>query len=252
MAKNNVPILHLNISNTSILKTSKQICAWAVNRDSRYVCVANVHMVMEAFETEKYAGIVNNADMTVPDGRPLVWAQKLLGYKEAYQVRGSDLMLHVCKAAEERNIPIGIYGGSEKALKGFQSFLENRYPNLHVAYSLSPPFRKLSKAEDAKVINDTNDSGARILFVGLGCPKQEFWMAEQKGKINCVMIGIGAAFDFFGGTKRQAPKIMQQTGTEWLFRFASEPRRLWKRYLKHNPRFVYYFLKQLTSKQAPL
>ena len=220
------------------------------NLTIKYICVANVHMCMEAFDNRQYAEIINKSAITVPDGKPLVWAQKLLGYDSASQIRGSDLMRSVCTKAEEFKIPIGLYGGSKTALDGFSCFLGKQYPDLLIPYAISPPFRKLSNAEDKRIIDDINISGARILFVGLGCPKQEYWMAEHKGKINCVMIGIGAAFDFFGGTKRQAPRFMQKTGTEWLFRFASEPRRLWKRYLKHNPRFVYYFLKQLFTKRT--
>ena len=242
---NKIKILKANIDLIDHRSVLDSILNLLRNKNYGYICVANVHMCMEVFDDNHYAEIINKAEMAVPDGRPLVWAQKLLGYNNAHQVRGSDLTLNICKEAEKKNIPIGLYGGSDKAIDGFQNFLKNRYPNLKVAYALSPPFRKLSQNEDANVINDINDSGARILFVGLGCPKQEFWMAEHKGKINCIMIGIGAAFDFFGGTKKQAPIIMQQTGTEWLSRLASEPRRLWKRYLKHNPRFVYYFLKQL-------
>jgi N-acetylglucosaminyldiphosphoundecaprenol N-acetyl-beta-D-mannosaminyltransferase len=217
----------------------------ACRKTSKYICVANVHMCMEAFDNPEYAEIVNGADMTVPDGRPLVWAQKLLGHRNAGQVRGSDLMRNVCRQAEKRNISVGFYGGSKQALNGLQGFLKRQFPELSVACAISPPFRKLSRDEDQKDIDIINRSGARILFVGLGCPKQEYWMAAHKGKVNCVMIGIGAAFDFFGGTQKQAPGIMQKTGTEWVFRFASEPGRLWKRYLKHNPRFVYYFFKQL-------
>ena len=245
-------ILKLIVDLTESRAAVDSILKFSDKRKSDYIGVANVHMCMEAFDSRKYAEIINNAAMTVPDGRPLVWAQKLLGHKNAGQVRGSDLMLNICMEAEKRHIPVGLYGGTDEALKGFQGFLKNQYPSLEVAYAMSPPFRQLSQNEDVEIINNINESGARILFVGLGCPKQEYWMAEHKGKVNCVMIGIGAAFDFFGGTKKQAPRFMQQTGTEWLFRFASEPRRLWKRYLKHNPRFVYHFLKQLTSKQARL
>ncbi len=217
------------------------------NRKPGYVCVANVHMCMEAFDNPGYQKIIDNAAMTVPDGRPLVWTQKLLGHRNAGQVRGSDLMLNVCREAEKKKMPVGLCGGSVTALRGFQKFLGDRYPNLDIACAISPPFRKLTENEDETYVRQINESGVRILFVGLGCPKQEYWMAEHKDKVNCVMIGIGAAFDFFGGTQKEAPGVMQKTGTEWIFRFMSEPWRLWKRYLKHNPRFVYYFLKQLSS-----
>lgn len=239
-------ILSLNVAIISIDKSIQKLCYWLVNSNiSKYVCVANVHMCMEAFDNPAYAGIVNNADMTVPDGRPLVWAQKLMGCKDAAQVRGSDLMKAICRTAAREGVPVGLYGGTNEALNGFKLYLRQKFPGLEIAYAISPPFQPLTKDEDAAYCRQINASGAKILFVGLGCPKQECWMAGHKGRINCVMIGIGAAFDFFGGTQQEAPRIMQKTGTEWVFRLMAEPRRLWKRYLKHNPRFVYYFLRQL-------
>lgn len=243
-----VKVLNLDVQLTDHLSVVDSIFKISNNGSSGYICAANVHMCMEAFDNTKYGEIINNASMTVPDGRPLVWAQMLLGHNNARQVRGSDLMLNVCEEAEKRGVPLGLYGGSPTALTGFQHFLEYNYPNLQIACAISPPYRKLSKEEDEKYVEIINSSGAKILLVGLGCPKQEYWMAEHKGKVNCIMIGIGAVFVFFGETKKQAPKIMQQTGTEWIFRLATERGRLWKRYLKHNPRFVFYFTKQLTSK----
>ncbi len=176
---------------------------------------------------------------------PLVWAQRLLGEKHASQVRGSDLLLTVCKKAENANIPIGLYGGTEKSLHDFISFLKNQYTNLKIYFASSPPFRELSRNEEKQYIQQINNSGIKILFVGIGCPKQEKWMAKHRDKLHCVMIGVGAAFDFFSGQKKHAPVWMQRIGLEWLFRFCSDPKRLWKRYLKHNPRFIFFFLKQL-------
>lgn len=245
-----VKVLNLDVHLTDHRSVVDSVFKVSNNGTSEYFCAANVHMCMEAFDNAEYGRIVNNAGMTVPDGRPLVWAQKLLGHHNARQVRGSDLMRNVCKEAEKRGIPLGLYGGSPKALTGFQHFLEQNYPNLRIACAISPPFRKLSEDEDKKYTDQINNSGAKILFVGLGCPKQEYWMAEHKEKVKCTMIGIGAVFVFFGETKKQAPKIMQQTGTEWIFRLATERGRLWKRYLKHNPRFIYYFSKQLGSKRT--
>ena len=245
-----VKVLKLDINLADKDSVTDTVLRFIDNASSNYICAANVHMCMEAFDDANYARIVNSASMTVPDGRPIVWAQKLLGHKAARQVRGSDLMLEICKEAERLQIPIGLYGGSDKAIIGFQNFLRKQYPRLRIACAISPPFRKLSKAEDERYVNEINESGAKILFVGLGCPKQEYWMAEHNEKINCVMIGIGAVFVFFGITKKQAPRIMQRTGTEWIFRLATEPGRLWKRYLKHNPRFVYHFFMQFISVNA--
>lgn len=238
-------ILSININVTSFIQATNTILRWAKANIKTYICFSNVHMCMEAYDNYDYAKIVNNADLTVPDGKPLVWAQKLLGHKEASHIRGTDLTLSLCKEAEKRRMPIGLYGGSQISLDNFIVFLNKNYPNLEVAYSYSPPFRPITQEEDDLYTKQINESGAKILFVGLGCPKQEIWMYEHKYKLSCVMLGVGAAFDFLSGGKKEAPRWMQNMGIEWVFRFASEPDRLWKRYLKHNPRFVVLFLKQL-------
>ncbi len=243
-------ILKLRVDITSYNQVLKQIFQWTDTAYSgRYICVSNVHMCMEAFDDNSFCDVVNNADLVVPDGKPLVWAQKVLGGKNAFQVRGSDLLLTVCKEAEKTKIPIGLYGGTEESLTSFIAFLKNKFPNLIISFASSPPFRELTQREEENYVKEINASGARILFVGIGCPKQEKWMVRHKDKLHCVMIGVGAAFDFFSGQKKHAPRWMQKAGMEWLFRFASDPKRLWKRYLKHNPRFVFYFLKQLLHKK---
>jgi len=230
---------------TTIEQTGGAILAAARYGESRYVCVANVHMCMETFDAAEFNSVVSNADLVVPDGRPLVWALSALGAKKAEHVRGSDLLLHLCKQAEQEQLPIGLYGGTPESLIDFQIFLTTIFPRLTIAFAASPPFRDLTMEEQERYVQEIEASGARILFVGIGCPKQERWMAAHKGKVPCVMIGVGAAFDFFSGRKKHAPRWMQHAGLEWLFRLASDPRRLWKRYLKHNPRFVFYFAGQL-------
>ncbi len=235
-------ILKMPVAVTSYNEASQ----WVFEQtECKYVCVSNVHMCMEAFDDSNFCGVVNNADLVVPDGMPLVWALKLLGEKDANQVRGSDLLLKLCDDAEKNNIPIGLYGGTPDSVFDMLEFLKNEYPDLDIPFFSSPPFRPLTQEEDAIYIRDINASGIKILFVGIGCPKQEKWMALHRESLNCVMIGVGAAFDFFSGRKRHAPRWMQKNGLEWLFRLCSDPKRLWKRYLKHNPRFVYYFIKQL-------
>jgi len=212
--------------------------------DSVYICAANVHMCMEAFDDVTYQEVVKNADLVVPDGRPLVWAQRLLGYKDVQQVRGMDLMLALCERSAQDGTPVGFYGGSSEVLELLNENLISRYPDLNVVCRISPPFRILSGEEDQHYIDEINTSGVRFLFVGLGCPKQERWMAEHKDSLDCVMLGVGAAFDFIAGNKRHAPKWMQWLGLEWFFRFCAEPRRLWRRYFYHNPRFIWHFGKQ--------
>jgi N-acetylglucosaminyldiphosphoundecaprenol N-acetyl-beta-D-mannosaminyltransferase len=161
-------------------------------------------------------------------------------------------MLHLLEAAEKNTVPVGFYGGSSIGLKRLIMRLRERYPRLQIAFEMSPPFRELSVEEDDQVVRDIASSGARLLFVGLGCPKQEKWITSHAGRVHAVMFGVGAAFDFIAGTKPQAPRWMMRIGFEWCFRLASEPRRLTKRYLKHNPRFVAYFLGQLLAEHAPL
>ncbi len=202
-------------------------------------------MVMEAYDDRAYRDLVNAADLVTPDGMPLVWMLRALGVCGQGRVYGPDLMIHVCQAASEQGVPVGFYGGHPETLPLLTTNLRARFPALHVAYAYSPPFRPLTEEEDAGVVEAINRSGARILFVGLGCPKQELWMAAHLGRIRAVMLGVGAAFDFHAGRVRQAPRWMQYAGLEWLFRLAMEPRRLWRRYARHNPRFVALALAQL-------
>lgn len=214
-----------------------------------YVCVSNVHMCMETFDSSSFERVVNQADLVIPDGKPISWAQKLLGFSQAEQVRGQDIMSSVCEVSGEQNINIGFYGGSsEQLLKLVKSNLTKQFPEIKITYAFSPPYRPLTKEEDLQVISEIQKANVNVLFVGVGCPKQECWMAEHKDSLNCVMLGVGAAFDFIAGSKKHAPRWMQNLGLEWFFRLCSEPRRLWKRYFKQNPRFVFHFCKQLISK----
>jgi len=170
-----------------------------------------------------------------------MWAQSLLGRPEATQVRGEDLTTDLFAFAEKRGVPIGIFGGTEALLLQLRRVLRARFPRLEIAYLESPPFRTITEEEDRKHVAAINSSGARILFVGLGCPKQERWMAAHKDRLSVVMLGVGAAFDFIAGSKRAAPRWIQRIGLEWIFRLCNEPKRLWKRYLNHNPRFLWQF-----------
>jgi len=193
---------------------------------------------MEAHDTGNFRKMINNADLVTPDGMPLVWMMRLKGQRDQQRVYGPTLMLHVLEAAARENIPIGFYGGRPEVLKLLEERVKTCYGGLPIAFSMSPPFTEMTANQDEQVVDQINQSGARILFVGLGCPKQEIWMFRHRDKINAVMLGGGAAFDFHAGVKPQAPSWMQNIGLEWLFRLSTEPRRLWKRYLYHNPRFA--------------
>lgn len=240
-------VVSMRVDATSYDDASRRVVRWAQEGLSAYVCVASVHMVMEAFDSPKFRRVVNGANLVTPDGRPLVWALKGLGARDAAQVRGTDLTTSVIERAARENVPIGLYGGTPELLESFVRVLRERYPGLQVACRIAPPFRPLTPEEDEAVTREIVQSGARILFVGIGCPKQENWMAEHKGRIPAVMLGVGAAFDFHTGRIRQAPRWMQATGLEWVFRLAMDPKRLWKRYAKHNPRFVGLLLLQLAG-----
>lgn len=233
-----IHILGMRVDPTSYQDATAKILSWAERGESRYVCVANVHMVMEAYDDPRFRRMVNESDLVTPDGMPLVWMMRLLGKKGQERVYGPELTLRVLEAAAEKGIPVGFYGSSPEVLENLVNNLRRRYTGLRVVYAHSPPYRELSAQEEEEVVRSIRESGAKILFVGLGCPKQERWMANHKGKIDAVMVGVGAAFDFHAGRVRQAPPWMQRMGLEWLFRLLMEPRRLWKRYAKHNPRFV--------------
>jgi N-acetylglucosaminyldiphosphoundecaprenol N-acetyl-beta-D-mannosaminyltransferase len=238
-------ILGMRVDATSYEDASRRVLRWAHEGRSAYVCVATVHMVMEAFDSNVFRRTVNGADLVTPDGMPLVWALKSLGMKDASRVYGPDLMPQVVDKAARENVPIGLYGGTDESLEAFHRVLRERYPNIRVVCRIAPPFRPLTPEEDDTVTREIVASGARILFVGIGCPKQENWMVAHKERIPAVMLGVGAAFDFLTGRVRQAPGWVQAMGLEWAFRLMMEPRRLWKRYAKHNPRFVALFAMQL-------
>ena len=234
-------ILGMRVDGTSYADAVDRVLAWARDHQSRYVCVATAHMVMEAYDSAEFRQIVNGADLVTPDGMPLVWGLRWLGIKEAVRVYGPDLTPAVLRAAAALGIPVGFFGGAPAVLERLTAAAAARFPGLNVAFAESPPFRPLTDEEDQGYVERINRSGARILFVGLGCPKQEWWMAARRGRVRAVMLGVGAAFDFLAGTKPWAPRWMQQAGLEWLFRLATEPRRLWRRYLRHNPRFAFLF-----------
>jgi N-acetylglucosaminyldiphosphoundecaprenol N-acetyl-beta-D-mannosaminyltransferase len=238
-------ILGMKVSTTDYSHASDLIINWAKQGSSKYVCVATVNNVMESYDSIVCRSAMNGADLVTPDGMPLVWGLKLFGRSQATRVYGPDLTPIVISLAAKENIPVGFYGSSPSTLTCLVDRVKEQNPSLRVAYSFSPPFRPVSPNEDIEIIRAINESGAKILFVGLNSPKQDLWMSAHRPEVQAVMIGVGAAFDFIAGSKKQAPRWMMKVGLEWLFRLATEPKRLWKRYLKHNPRFIVYFGMQL-------
>lgn len=247
------PILRMRVDATSYDDAAQRVIGWARGAESRYVCVATVNNVMEAYDSAELREVMNCADLVTPDGMPLVWGLRLLGVRQATRVYGPDLTPVVLEAATREGLPVGFYGGSPAVLARLLDVVRRRFPDVKVAYAWSPPFRPLTPQEEEQAVQEINASGARILFVGMSTPKQERWMARHRGRVKAVMLGVGAAFDFLAGAKPQAPRWMQNAGLEWLFRLLTEPRRLWRRYLRHNPRFVMFFaLQVLGLRRFPL
>lgn len=218
---------------------------WAGRRESRYVCITNAHSVVTATREPDFGRVLEMADLVTPDGAPVAWMLRRQGFAAQERINGPDLMWRYCSTAAARGEVIFLYGGTRETLDRLQKRLTGAFPGLTIGGAISPPFRPLSSGEDAQHVEQINASGAGTVWVGLGCPKQERWMATHKGRINAVMVGVGAAFDYHAGTVRRAPLWMQRRGLEWLHRLTSEPSRLWKRYLVTNTLFVAGAVRQL-------
>ncbi|MDP2787712.1 MAG: WecB/TagA/CpsF family glycosyltransferase [Pseudomonadota bacterium] len=222
-----------------------RLLGWARVRESRYVTICNVHVVVSASQDAGYREIINGSDMATPDGAPVAWMLRHLGFAGQQRISGPDLMWALCERCAAEKLPVYFYGSTEATLQALDEHLREAFPGLVIGGLDSPPFRPLSAEEDAAAVGRINASGAGIVFVGLGCPKQERWMAEHRGRVNAVMIGVGAAFDFHAGKVTRAPRWMRDNGLEWLHRLVSEPRRLWRRYLVTNTLFILGAARQL-------
>lgn len=238
-------ILGVGISAVNMSATLETIAGWIAQREHHYVCVTGVHGVMESQRDDRVRAIHSRAGLVVPDGMPLVWLCRAKGHKHVARVYGPDLMLAVCERSLETGYRHFLYGGAEGVPELLAEKLSQRLPGVRIVGTHSPPFRTLTPSEDAAVVRMINESGAGIVWVGLSTPKQERWMASHVGRLKApVLIGVGAAFDFHAGLKRQAPRWMQRSGLEWFFRLITEPGRLWRRYLVNNLLFVLLVLSQ--------
>jgi N-acetylglucosaminyldiphosphoundecaprenol N-acetyl-beta-D-mannosaminyltransferase len=216
-------------------------------RDRAYLCVCNVHTVMASAEDPELRSALLNSDLNVPDGQPLVWAMNLLGHPLPDRVYGPELMARSCARAAVSGQRLYLYGGrNQGALVQLALNLRQRYPGIKIVGGYSPPHRPLTDEERAAVVAEINDSDVDVVWVGIGVPKQEKWMADLRDELDApVLVGVGAAFDFHAGLVSQAPPVLQESGLEWAYRLTQEPRRLWRRYLRYNPRFVHGFTRQL-------
>nr|WP_315218242.1 WecB/TagA/CpsF family glycosyltransferase [uncultured Duganella sp.] len=218
---------------------------WGERRDSRYVCLCNVHSVVTAARDPGFRSIVDNADLATADGAPVAWAVRHFRRVPQPRINGPDLMWRALGGAERAGQSIFLYGAGEATLAALQAAVRRQFPRLRIAGAISPPFRPLTAAEDGADVARINASGANLVFVGLGCAKQEYWMAAHCGRVRATMVGVGAAFDYHAGTLRRAPLWWQQHGLEWLYRLGREPRRLARRYLVTNTLFLCGLLRQM-------
>jgi len=213
----------------------------------RYVCVTGVHGVMEGLGNVAIRKILDQADACVPDGMPMVWLGWLHGFRQMDRVYGPDLMLALLRRSAEKGYTNYFYGGGESVARELKDRMQRRFPGLRVVGACCPPFRSLTSKEEDCIIADINEKRPDLLWIGLSTPKQEMQMAAFRSKVRArVMLGVGAAFDFHAGRVRQAPHWVQRCGLEWLFRLCMEPRRLWRRYLRNNPLFIWHVFLQLT------
>lgn len=234
-------VIGLNISLISYNDTIDRLVELAKVSKPAYVCFANVHMTIEAYRNKDFAENVNSATLILPDGVPIAKSLKLLYNKVQERVAGMDVMPDLIKASEKHSLKVFFFGTTDELLEKIKSRTEREYPGVSIVGLYSPPFNK--PIDNDEYIHMINASGANLVFVALGCPKQEVWMAKHSHKINAVLLGVGGAFPVYAGVVTRAPLFMQKAGLEWVYRFFQEPKRLFKRYLSTNPLFVYLVVK---------
>jgi N-acetylglucosaminyldiphosphoundecaprenol N-acetyl-beta-D-mannosaminyltransferase len=247
-------ILGVRVSPLTMRQTLDAVDHWIADRRPHYVCVTSVHGVMESQRDEDLRRIHNEAGLVTPDGMPLVWVSRLRGFHHVERVYGPDLLLALCRHSIRTGYRHFFYGGRPGVPERLVANLRRRFPGLRVAGTYAPPFRPLTPEEDKRIVRIVNDANPDIVWVGLSTPKQERWMAAHVGRVRApVLIGVGAAFDFHAGLKKQAPPWMRRSGLEWSFRLLMEPRRLWSRYLVNGPLFLsLLFLQALGVKRYRL
>lgn len=244
-AHKRVSVMGVNISAVNIGEAVEIIGNFIADDERTYVTVTSVHGVVESQHDPELLAVHNRSGLSTPDGMPLVWCCHKAGVASCERTYGPDLMLALCAESAEKGWTNYLYGAGPGIAEKLGERLIADYPGFKVVGTHCPPFRTLTAAEDEAIIAEINQLNPDIVWVGLSTPKQEWWMDAHLNRIDArVMIGVGAAFDFHSGNTKQAPKWMQKRGLEWLFRLATEPKRLWKRYLLGHPQFVWGMLKQ--------
>lgn len=232
-------ILKTNITVTNMQHTIAYINAHIEELRGRYICVSNVHTTVMSYENEEYRKIQNSAAMVLPDGAPLSSYSRKRGFKDARRVTGPDLMLELFKISPKKGYRHFFYGSTQETLDRMRTVIQRDYPDMEIVGMYSPPFRKMTKEEDETAICMINEAKPDFIWIGLGAPKQEEWMHEHQGKVNGVMLGVGAGFDYLAGYIKRAPMWMQKTSMEWFYRLLQDPMRLWKRYIVTNVKYLY-------------
>jgi N-acetylglucosaminyldiphosphoundecaprenol N-acetyl-beta-D-mannosaminyltransferase len=243
--RHQLPVLDTPIDAVDSDIAVQKIIQWAHHRESRAVYFCNVHSLVTARIDSTFAQVLCNADLALPDGAPVAWVQRLRGAHSQKRISGPDLMWDYFRSVVGSEQSIYLYGAREDTLDALKANLCLAFPKLKIAGSYSPPFRSLTESEEAAIVSEINSSGAGTVWVSLGCPKQEKWIHAHRDKINAVMLGVGAAFDFHAGTCRRAPTWMRENGFEWLYRLIQEPSRLWRRYLLTNSLFIIYASREI-------
>ena len=238
------PIFGINYCVSNLRSAVQYVRTNINNLSGQYICFSNVHTTVMAKESPAYRDILNEAALTYPDGAPIAKLQRKRNNPTAERVAGPDFMKLMFKETSDGSVKHYFYGSKEETLEALKHNLIKEFPDLNICGMYSPPFRALTTEEDEQITHMINDSGADIVWVGLGAPKQEQWMNAHKGKINGVMMGVGAGFDFHAGTIQRAPVWTQKMGLEWLYRLTQDPKRLFKRYLVTNTKFLWYLLKE--------
>jgi N-acetylglucosaminyldiphosphoundecaprenol N-acetyl-beta-D-mannosaminyltransferase len=241
-------IISLNVDLISLEDSLQKVMGWAMTYTPSYVCFANVHMLVEAQRNVSFRRQVNGASMVLPDGKPIAKSCYWIHGKVEERKAGMDYMPHLLKAANKAHASVFLYGSSGEILQKMTDRIHQEFPAINVCGQIAPPFHEMTALEQDAHIRQINFSGANIVLVSLGCPKQEKWMAENSKRINAVLLGLGGAFPVFAGIRSRAPKWMQRNSLEWLYRLAQEPGRMFKRYLYTNTYFIFLLARKMINR----